>query len=135
MIDSFSGPYRWLSNFWTALVVLDGVTYPTVEHAYQAAKTLDLAARAGFTAGSAGEAKRLGRTVTIRPDWDAVKLSVMEDLVRQKFSDSSLRALLLATAPHELVEGNWWGDRFWGVCKGSGENHLGKILMRVRDHA
>ena len=85
-------------------------------------------------AESPGIAKKMGRSLQIRPDWEDVKLNIMEDLVRLKFTThSGLRKKLLRTGDAELIEGNWWGDQFWGVSKGYGENHLGKILMKVRD--
>jgi ribA/ribD-fused uncharacterized protein len=131
MITRFSRTF--LSNFWPVRVVLDGVEYPTVEHAYQAAKTLDSAERRRILAAStAGRAKKLGRRTRIRPDWDAVKLDVMRDLLMQKFSCDSLRSALLATGDAPLVEVNTWSDYFWGVCNGIGENHLGKLLMQLR---
>lgn len=133
MITSFRGEYRFLSNFYPAWVVFDGVEYATVEHAYQAAKTLDLVARATVAnAHGAGAAKRLGKILDIRPEWESVKVDVMLALVRQKFSDPALRSKLLGTGNAQLVEGNTWNDRFWGVCEGQGENHLGRILMQVR---
>lgn len=134
MINSFSGGYRFLSNFFFSPVVLDDIEYRTVEHAYQAAKTHDLAMRTRIClADTPGEAKRLGRKVVLRPEWETVKLDVMYWLVQQKFSNPALKRLLLATGEAELIEGNSWGDTFWGVSKGVGENHLGRILMRVRD--
>lgn len=134
MIDRFTDRYRFLSNFYPAPVILDGILYPSVEYAYQAAKTLDPHQRETIRKCSRpGDAKRVGSCVVIRPDWGRVKLSVMEDLVRQKFTDHQhLRDLLLSTGEQELIEGNTWGDRFWGVCGDVGENHLGKILMKVR---
>ena len=133
IIDQFHGPYRFLSNFWGAKVTLDGVVYPTVEHAYQAAKTLDAAERENIRAARAPNiAKRMGRSVTLRPDWEQVKVSIMLDLLRQKFRDPRWRGLLLDTGAAELVEGNYWGDTFWGVCNGGGLNQLGLLLMQVR---
>lgn len=133
MIASFSGPHRFLSNFWPCLVALDDEVYASVEHAYVAAKVTDPIVRALVReCATAGQVKRLGRKLPLRSDWEAVKLSVMEDLVRQKFTDSQLREWLLATGEQELIEGNTWGDTFWGVCKGVGQNHLGRILMKVR---
>lgn len=80
------------------------------------------------------DAKKLGKLVTIRPDWDEIKVEVMYEIVKAKFHyNPDLREMLLATEDAELIEGNWWGDTFWGVCKGQGLNNLGKILMRVRD--
>lgn len=136
MIGPFQGDYRFLSNFWPAKVTLDGVEYPTVEHAYVAAKTLNNELRASVLAcASPGDAKRLGRRFSLRPDWDDVKLGVMESLLRQKFAITALKAKLVATHPHELVELNTWGDTFWGVCRGSGANHLGRLLMMIREEA
>ena len=132
-IERFEEEYRWLSNFAPALVDYDGVSYPTVEHAYQAAKTMDGVERARIAAAaSPGRARRLGRSVALRADWDVLKLDVMLDLLRQKFHLSEYRSKLLATGDSVLIEGNVWGDTFWGVCRGVGENHLGKLLMRVR---
>ncbi len=137
MIDAFTGRYSFLSNFSAAQVLLDGLPYVSVEHAYQAAKTIDSAQREAIralTGYQAGMAKKMGRRVTMRPEWDEVKVDVMTDLVRQKFTAHvSLRAKLLATGDTRLVEGNHWNDTFWGVCRGEGENHLGKILMKVRE--
>jgi len=134
MIDKFQGDCRWLSNFYPVEVKLDGVTYKTVEHAYQAAKTHDWIERKSILlAETPGRAKRLGRSVTLREDWNEVKLSIMRDLIAQKFRDPILRKLLLVTGQEELIEGNYWGDRFWGVCGGTGMNHLGKIIMAERD--
>ncbi len=137
MIGPFQGEWRWLSNFWPASVVLEGVEFPSVEHAYVAAKSLDPEFRSRVLAEpKPGRVKRLGRGVVLRPDWDEVKLSIMADLVEQKFSrHEDLRLKLLASGEEEIVEVNSWGDRFWGVCDGVGENHLGRILMEVRNRA
>ena len=132
MINSFSGDYRFLSNFYPVEVVLDGVTYPTVENAYQAAKTLDLEKRKEFLGVTPGRAKRLGQSLELRPDWNDVKLSVMKRLNEQKYMRPDLRKKLCDTHPIDIIEGNTWGDTFWGVCEGKGSNHLGKILMKIR---
>jgi N-glycosidase YbiA len=134
-IAQFIGEFRFLSNFYPAVVLLDGVEYPTVEHAYQAAKTFDLEWRAEIrSAHRPGEAKRLGQKVSMRDDWNSVRLVVMLDLLRQKFFlHDDLAALLLETGERELIEGNYWGDKFWGVCNGEGQNRLGLALMQVRD--
>lgn len=131
-ITSFSNPYRWLSNFWEVRIDYEGLTYPSTEHAYQAAKTLDMETRRTFTSGTAGDAKRRGRGLDIRADWEEVKVQVMLDLLRLKFARPSLAKLLLGTGERELVEGNSWGDEFWGVCRGRGLNMLGRLLMQVR---
>jgi len=134
MISSFSGHHRFLSNFFPCEIELDGEIYVSLEHAFQARKTLDLAERAKVRAAKTpGDAKHLGRKVTLVENWEKIKLGVMETLVHQKFKRHPiLRGELLLTGDEELVEGNTWGDVFWGVCRGKGENHLGKILMKIR---
>ena len=133
-ITCFRGVYRFLSNFYPTRVVYgDGWIYPTVEHAFQAAKTTDPTWQAHIRhATTPGDAKRLGRRAPLRPDWEADKQRVMYELLLQKFQHPSLRAQLVATGEEELVEGNGWGDTYWGVCRGVGENHLGKLLMQIR---
>lgn len=133
-ITSFTGEYRFLSNFWPAEVTFEGEVYPTVEHAYQAAKTLDKAERAFIqTCKTPGAAKRMGRTITIRDDWGKAKLQVMVELVTEKFQrHKDLLQKLKDTGDRQLIEGNTWGDTYWGVCEGEGENFLGKILMAAR---
>ena len=134
-IGEFQGQYRWLSNFVSVPVELDGETYPTVEHAYQAAKTTSAVARERVRQHvRPGEAKREGKNLVLRPGWDDnMKLAIMEDLLRQKFNQQPFRSWLLATGNARLVEGNSWGDRFWGVCKGVGHNHLGRLIMKIRE--
>lgn len=131
-IEKFDGDYRFLSNFHPVPIILDDVVYPTVENAFQAAKTLDKDMRLAFLFVSPGTSKRLGRNVELRTDWQDVKLSIMHDLLKQKFTLPDLRVSLLATGDATLIEGNDWDDIFWGVCRGVGENHLGKLLMQVR---
>jgi ribA/ribD-fused uncharacterized protein len=133
MIDSFTGEYRWLSNFFPCQVCLDTELYDSVESAYQAAKTLNVDDRRKIQLMKPGEAKKFGKSVKLREDWEQVKLQIMENLLRQKFaSGSSFAEKLLDTDYEELIEGNWWYDTFWGRCKGIGENHLGRILMTIR---
>jgi ribA/ribD-fused uncharacterized protein len=134
-ITEFQGSYRFLSNFYPCFIKLepDQLFYPSVEHAYQAAKTLVTAQRDTIRcADKPGYAKRLGRMITLRKDWEQIKLDVMYELLSQKFNYPDLGAKLLATGDTDLVEGNHWGDHFWGVCRGKGENHLGRLLMQVR---
>ena len=133
-IGPFTGEHRFLSNFWACRVMLDGVMYPSVEHAYQAAKTDDIVARARICAAvSPGGAKHAGKSVHMRVGWEQAKMTVMARLLNEKFQDPKLRGKLLATRPRPLIELNYWGDRFWGVCRGQGENWLGKLLMFLRD--
>ena len=132
-IEAFVGSYRWLSNFWLVDIEYEGVIYPSVEHAYMAAKTRNVAERYRIAmCATPGEAKRMGGKVTLREGWDGMRLIVMEHLLRKKFSHPELRAKLIATDPYQLTEGNHWGDKFWGVCRGEGENHLGRLLMKIR---
>lgn len=140
-ITHFRGDYDFLSNFYYSVVTLDGADNPTVEHAFQAAKTHNPDERYTIQiAASPAQAKQLGRRVLLREDWEVVKVGILEDLVRQKFTrHTDLRDKLLATDYRELIEGNSWNDRFYGAVwsdkQGAwlGKNHLGKILMRVRD--
>jgi ribA/ribD-fused uncharacterized protein len=149
LIDRFKDPWGFLSNFYPCSVVLDEVTYPSVEHAYQAAKTLNLKEREKFLyAGvTAGRAKRMGKAISdsgkLRPDWKEVNIGIMRDLLMQKFYPTILRRKLISTFTAELVEGNNWHDLFFGVCDGTcrqgphepeGLNHLGRILMEVREY-
>ena len=136
MIEEFKGEYNFLSNFWTAEVTLDGQEYKTVEHAYQAAKTFIPSERREVReASSPGKAKKLGRKVTLRSDWSEVRIQIMTDLVRQKFTKYyNLKLSLIATGDKYLQEGNYWGDSYWGydLKLNRGENNLGKILMKIR---
>ena len=133
-ISKFDGSYAFLSNFYPAEVEYEGVMYPTSEHAYQAAKTLDPAEREKIkNALTPGLAKKLGRKVTIREDWDVWKLGVMTAIVIDKFTrHHDLKRKLLETGDADLVEGNNWGDRYWGV-DGTGQNKLGQLLMAIRE--
>jgi ribA/ribD-fused uncharacterized protein len=140
-IESFSGVHRFLSNFWPVQVEYDGEMYPSTEQAYKAAKTLDISARKKIAEYAPNkreleeQIRNILASVLIRSDWtDEKRLEVMENLLRQKFDgrDPELQQKLLATGDAELIEGNTWGDTFFGVCDGVGKNHLGKLLMKVR---
>ena len=135
VIDRFDGEYAFLSNFSNSILYDDeGIEYPTVEHYFQAQKTLGLNTRLVIAAApTPGKAKGIGRHVQLRSDWNNVKIDIMRDALIQKFSDKKLQKKLIETGDAELIEGNWWGDKFWGVCGGEGENHLGKLLMEVRE--
>lgn len=133
-IYSFKGEYDFLSNFYPATVEFEGDTYRTTEHAFQAAKTLCPTERAEIRAEvNPGKAKTIGRKVTLRPDWEDIKESIMLEINRKKFSDPELARKLVDTGNAELIEGNWWGDKYWGVCDGIGLNRLGNILMKIRE--
>jgi ribA/ribD-fused uncharacterized protein len=135
-IDSFQGQYRFLSNFWPAEVEYEHLTYPSVEHAYQSAKTLSMDDRRRIASmPTPAEAKAEGHKLNpLRPDWEQVKFQVMEDCVRYKFTHHpDLCALLLTTGDAHLEEGNTWNDTIWGTVNGVGDNRLGKLLMKIRD--
>jgi ribA/ribD-fused uncharacterized protein len=139
-IDRFNGRYWFLSNFSASPVKIlaeeggEVIVCPTVEHAFQALKTLDPDERVKVaSARTPGEAKKIGRRVSLRENWDETRDEAMRLLLRQKFAaGTELADLLLATGGVELVEGNSWGDRYWGVCGGKGENRLGILLMERR---
>ena len=140
MINVFDGEFAFLSNFYPSPIsdADNTITFPTVEHYFQAAKTLnDIEAREIAAAATPGLSKRLGRHCALRPDWEDIKIDVMRDALRLKFAIPELREKLLATGDEELCEGTTWHDRFWGVCTcdrcgGHGENHLGQLLMEIR---
>jgi N-glycosidase YbiA len=138
LITDFSGPNGFLSNFSPSPIMADGHSYPTVEHAFQAAKTRDKLWRETIRlAPTPNDAKKLGRKCPIREDWDEIKIDVMEHLLRLKFRAPALRARLLETGDEFLIEGNTWGDRYWGaqllVTGWEGQNHLGLLLMKLRE--
>jgi ribA/ribD-fused uncharacterized protein len=134
-IESFMGQWRFLSNFHMVPIPYENVWYPSTEHAYQAAKSLDPQDRENIRkAAKPGDAKKLGKKMKLRPGWDGMKLDVMGYIVWYKFMMyPDLGQKLLDTGEAELIEGNTWGDTFWGVCDGKGENWLGQILMGVRE--
>ncbi|MGX1266672.1 ribA/ribD-fused uncharacterized protein [Rossellomorea marisflavi] len=130
-IAQFRGKHYFLSNFYTADVVYGGIRFENNEAAFQAQKQPERAHE--FADLPPNEAKRLGRRVKLRPNWESVKQEAMEGVVRAKFDQHpKLREQLIQTGDAELVEGNNWGDTYWGVCFGKGRNELGKILMKVR---
>lgn len=125
----FRDEFEFLSNFYPC----DVKGYPSVEHFYQAMKSLNPKERIRIKrCETPGRAKRMGRKVTLRPDWDEQKLHVMRFALKCKFEDQELMKKLQAVKG-DIVEENNWGDTFWGVCDGYGHNYLGKLLMEVRD--
>lgn len=139
----FAGRWDCLSNFYPSpLMVGDGITYPTAEHAFQAMKTLDRAIRATIaTYELPGAAKQAGRKLDQRPDWEGVKKQIMLRVVMAKFArNPDLAAILCATGDVPLIEGNTWHDNYWGdchcgrlgACGTPGLNYLGQILAAAR---
>ena len=133
-IKDFRGEYFFLSNFYNAPVQYDEITFLNNESAFQSMKCIDREERCSFAPLDPSAAKRKGRHVKLREDWENVKEQYMYDIVLAKFTQNSdLRAKLLATRDAYLEEGNTWGDREWGTVNGVGNNKLGKILMTVRE--
>lgn len=133
MIDKFDGEYRWLSNFYICEpFTFFNVEFTSVEAAFQAHKSFNQLDRMAIAVMTPSNAKKAGRKLDMRPDWNEIRLGVMQRLIEIKFRQADLREKLLATGDQELVEGNWWNDTYWGVCNGVGENHLCKILMNHR---
>lgn len=154
MINGFFGEHRFLSNFWPSPIgdlrvhgtfsrpTDDPILHliyireaPTVEHAFQACKACEWRDYGDIlSADTPAEAKKLGKKCRRWGNWDDIRVSVMSQLVEAKFTQNEdLAIMLIDTDDQELVEANTWGDTFWGVCKGRGENHLGRILMEVRE--
>ena len=131
---AFSGDRFFLSNFYPHPFLFNGATYATAEHAFQAAKCVDVGEAVRVRqAPSPASAKQIGRRVQLRADWNEVRVDVMRSVLAAKFSDPDLRTRLIATGEAELVEENTWGDRFWGRSRGVGRNMLGQLLMELRD--
>ena len=136
-IREFKGEFAFLSNFAAAELVWDGMLWPTAEHAYQAAKTLDRQSRLNIAAlATPAQSKRAGKTLVLRPNWDNIKYHIMLEIVSAKFlQNPELAKQLLATGDAYLEEGNNHRDNIWGVCppgSANGTNWLGLILMTVR---
>ena len=140
-INLFKDEYEVYSNFYPCIIIFEDIEYPTLEHAYQAAKTLDQNIRKKISmipASQAGKAKRLGSKVKLRPNWELIKLTIMKNLLIQKFSKEPFKSLLLNTYDIMIIEGNYWHDNYWGDCYCSkcqdivGQNNLGKLIMKIR---
>ena len=133
-IKGFRGDYAWLSNmFLCPLKMSDGVTYPSRENAFQAQKTKDIGLRRRISVVSPRDAKRIGRTILLVDDWDEIRVKVMFSVLENFFHQNELyKEKLIMTGDKYIEETNTWGDRFWGVCDGIGENALGHILMELR---
>lgn len=134
MINSFRGDYFFLSNFYEAPVIFEGIRYNNNEAAFQAQKCINIEDRKAFSIMNPSEAKKAGRKVKLRSDWEEVKVDLMYKIVRAKFlQNPQLGLKLFETKNEHLEEGNDWGDKIWGTVNGEGQNLLGKILMNIRD--
>lgn len=132
-ILGFQGDYRWLSNFAPVSIVYDDVVYPSVENAYVAAKTTDIASRVQLETCSPATAKSIGKTLVLRSHWEQLKVPLMYRFLCQKYNSDPYKTLLIGTVGQYIEETNGWQDRFWGVCDGRGQNILGKLIMKIRD--
>jgi ribA/ribD-fused uncharacterized protein len=140
MINCFDGKWAFLSNFYWNEIEFEGITYPTNEHFFQAMKTLDIGERQKIAnCLTPGQAKRMGRQVALRPDWEEVKEDIMFLGLCLKFADEQLADWLVETGDEPLEEGTTWHDNEWGNCSCpkcrniEGKNKLGKLLMKVRE--
>lgn len=136
MIKEFQGQYRWLSNFAPVKITIGQFTYSSVEHAYMSEKS-DSIEWKRFCADSnntPGTVKKASRNITLKYDWDSIKLDVMEKCLNIKFEHQLYKNLLLQTGNEHIQEGNFWNDKFWGVClkTNKGDNNLGKLIMKIR---
>lgn len=134
-IAGFFGEYRWLSNFWMVPITMGPYTFPSAEHAYQAAKSLYPSDWERFQFIETPDyAKKAGRLLRMRDGWDDIKVMAMAEILEAKFTNPELRQKLLATQNHKLIEENNWGDSFWGndPKRKKGVNALGLLLMRER---
>lgn len=135
----FCNEFEFLSNFYYAPITIPIITdkevkqftFPTVENAFQAMK--DLSRCQEFQTITPAQAKRLGRQVTLRKDWETVKDDYMRRLVHAKFQQHPELAVKLKAVKGDITEENTWNDRYWGICNGIGQNKLGIILMELRD--
>jgi len=137
MIKEFQGEHRWLSNFAPCKIVLGGRTFPSVEAAYMSAKSEDTAWKdfCSDRNNTAGTIKKASRSITLRQDWESIKVKTMTECLVQKFSQEPFKSKLKATGNLHIQEGNMWNDKFWGVClkTNKGQNILGKLIMHIRD--
>lgn len=140
MINHFRDDFAFLSNFHPSPIYFQGICYATVEHAFQASKSNKLEDKYFIaSAQSPGIAKRRGKKVTLRDNWEQDKVRVMLELIYLKFTIPEFHTMLLETGEEELIEGNYWHDQFWGSCYCHGHkdtpglNYLGRCIMAVRE--
>jgi len=132
-IYGFFNDHRFLSNFHLCPILIQGIVYPSSEHAYMAMKTDDHDLKLFISQlATPADARKEGQKIKLRPDWEFYRVAAMQHVLTIKFRDPVLKQLLIATGDRYLEETNWWKDVFWGVCNGAGLNMLGKTLMLVR---
>lgn len=135
----FKGEFEYLSNFHPSKITRWGIEFPTVEHIFVAAKTTDMKLRREIAQISTpAKAKKFGRKLKLRPDWEEVKYQEMREAIRGKFADPRLMHQL-QMIEGEIVEHNTWHDNTWGACtcqrcaNRPKQNWLGRLIMEVRD--
>lgn len=136
MIKEFKNQYFFLSNFYEYPIYYNKLVFCNAEAAFQAQKVINKKDQYKFINLNASQARKLGKTVQLRKDWEEIKDNIMYEIVKRKFTiNKELQQKLLETKEKKLVEGNWWHDTYWGVDSktGIGQNKLGKILMKVRE--
>ena len=133
MIDNFTGKNYFLSNFSHSKIKMNGLIFDNGEAAFHSHK--DPSRASEFVGLNPSAAKKLGRNVKLREDWEEVKDNIMYQVTVAKFSQNiHLKERLLATGDKDLVEGNNWNDKYWGVCDGEGKNLFGRILVLTRNY-
>lgn len=133
-IIGFRGKFFFLSNFYPVPVKYKGITYQNSEAAFQAQKCMTEEEKLSFENIDPSEAKRLGRRIKMRPDWNKRKFDEMYAIVKAKFEQHpEILQKLLETENAYIQEENTWGDKIWGTVNGAGQNLLGKILMQIRE--
>lgn len=133
VINSFDGEYDFLSNFYECPILWKGNLYRNSESIYQSYKTLDNVPF-DFTKTTGSQAKKISKKLNVRPDWNKIKFDLMYEICQEKFNQNTdIAQKLMNTGDAILIEGNYWGDTYWGKCNGVGQNNLGKILMKIRE--
>ena len=133
VINSFDGEYDFLSNFYECPILWKGNLYRNSESIYQSYKTLDNVPF-DFTKTTGSQSKKISKKLNVRPDWNKIKFDLMYEICQEKFNQNTdIAQKLMNTGDAILIEGNYWGDTYWGKCNGVGQNNLGKILMKIRE--
>lgn len=135
MIKEFRNEYAWLSNFTPVKIIIQGIEFNSVEHAYMSRKSDD-EGWVEFCANtkSAAEVKKASHKIKLKEGWNKIKFDIMYQYLEQKFNQEPFKTKLIETGNTHIMEGNWWNDTYWGVClkKNAGENTLGKLIMFIR---
>jgi len=136
----FRDENSFLSNFYPAKIVSKtGKVWPTAEHLFHACKTLDKEEVETIRKHPIKGLRSAGRKVTLRENWDKIKLDIMRRIVNAKFAQHPDLMAKLRAIKGLICEDNYWHDNFWGNCRcdrcinKQSENHLGRILMDIRD--